>query len=139
LAFSWFSNLVRIGTVVLLLHDCADILIEGAKMSKYANKERLAEGIFAIFLVLWTVTRLGLYPFYVLHSVIFEAPSITPIFHAFRMLTGMLILLQILHLFWTYYIIKSLLDILLRGKTEDARSCTDSSNRDNSNEENDNN
>lgn len=28
LAFSWFCNLTRIGTIVLLLHDCADAFLE---------------------------------------------------------------------------------------------------------------
>ncbi|ODM86545.1 Ceramide synthase 5 [Orchesella cincta] len=35
-------------------------------MSKYAKKDRLAEGIFAIFMLTWFVTRLGIYPFYCL-------------------------------------------------------------------------
>ncbi|ODM90846.1 Ceramide synthase 6, partial [Orchesella cincta] len=131
LGFSWVCNFVRIGTVVLVLHDCVDIFLEvndgGAKMSKYANNERLAEKIFAVFILLWIITRLGLYPFYVLHGIFFEAPKITnTAFPAFWLFGVWLLLLQFLHIFWTYFIIKIVLDIVLSGKTQDARSCSES-------------
>ncbi|ODM88192.1 Ceramide synthase 5 [Orchesella cincta] len=86
-------------------------------MSKYANNERLAEKIFAVFILLWIITRLGLYPFYVLHGIFFEAPKITnTAFPAFWLFSVLLLLLQFLHIFWTYYIIKIVLDIVLSGK-----------------------
>jgi len=73
MGFSWICNLTRIGSLVLIVHDCVDILLEGAKMCKYANKTRLAEGIFGVFLGLWVITNLGFIHFTCLRSRTTEA------------------------------------------------------------------
>ena len=36
MAFSWTCNLTRMGTLVLLVHDCADVFLEAAKACRYA-------------------------------------------------------------------------------------------------------
>ncbi|CAN0439062.1 unnamed protein product, partial [Discosporangium mesarthrocarpum] len=38
LAFSWLLNLVRIGSLILLCHDCSDIFLELAKIFNYLQK-----------------------------------------------------------------------------------------------------
>ena len=56
-AFSWSCHFVRIGTVVLILHDCADPLLELAKLLKYAGRQQKAEIVFGCFTLVWTFTR----------------------------------------------------------------------------------
>lgn len=62
LSFSWVYNLTRIGVYTLLLHDCSDIFLESAKMANYMKKQDLSTGIFVIFTIVWTATRLVIYP-----------------------------------------------------------------------------
>lgn len=35
-------------------------------MTKYANYQKLCDCIFGVFTVLWIVTRLGIFPFYII-------------------------------------------------------------------------
>lgn len=62
MSLSWVCNLHRVGSLVLVVHDCADIFLEAAKLTKYAKYQKVCDAIFAIFTVVWIVTRLGFYP-----------------------------------------------------------------------------
>ena len=55
--FSWSCHFIRIGTLVLILHDCADPLLELAKLCKYVKRNQLAEIIFGCFTLTWVFTR----------------------------------------------------------------------------------
>ena len=43
--------------MVLILHDCADPLLELAKLLKYAGRQQKAEIVFGCFTLVWTFTR----------------------------------------------------------------------------------
>ena len=58
--------MVRCGCLVLVIHDCSDIFLEGAKMTRYIKWQRTCDILFGIFTVLWIVTRLCIYPFWIL-------------------------------------------------------------------------
>ncbi|KAK6640044.1 hypothetical protein RUM43_008321 [Polyplax serrata] len=75
--FSWVCNMHRIGSLVLVIHDCADVLLEGAKMAKYANYQRVCDLLFVIFTLVWIATRLGLYPFWIMRNTTIQAPKIS--------------------------------------------------------------
>ena len=49
IVFSHYTRLLRIGTMVLLLHDVSDIPLELAKASRYANMKSLCDAFFAVF------------------------------------------------------------------------------------------
>ncbi|XP_069678484.1 ceramide synthase 6 isoform X1 [Periplaneta americana] len=118
MAFSWICNLHRIGTLVLVTHDCADIFLESAKMAKYANYQRVCDSLFVIFTVLWIITRLGLFPMWIIYSTAIEAPKIVAMFPAYYFFNFLLILLLCLHLFWTYVIVKIAYKSLAAGQME---------------------
>lgn len=118
MCFSWVGNLTRIGSLVLLCHDCADILLEMAKMAKYANYQKLCDYIFVIFTILWIVTRIGVYPFWIIYSTSIEAPKIVPMFPAYYIFNTLLLLLLILHFIWTYLILKIAYNSFNAGQME---------------------
>jgi len=118
MSFSWVTNLHRVGSLVLIVHDCADIFLEAAKMAKYSGYQKVCDVIFAIFTVLWIITRLGVYPFWIIYSTSIEAPKIVPMFPAYYIFNGLLILLLILHIFWTYLILKIAYNSLNAGQME---------------------
>ncbi|XP_049879535.1 ceramide synthase 5-like isoform X2 [Pectinophora gossypiella] len=118
LSFSWVCNLHRIGTLVLLLHDCADIFLEATKAAKYANYQKLCDVIFAVFTVLWIMTRLGFYPFYIIWSTSIRAPMLLPMFPAYYIFNSLLCLLLVLHLVWTWLILQVAYKAIAAGQME---------------------
>ncbi|XP_013184238.1 ceramide synthase 5 isoform X3 [Amyelois transitella] len=118
LSFSWVCNMHRIGTLVLLSHDCADIALEAAKAAKYANYQKLCDALFAVFTVLWIITRLGIYPFYILWSTLIRAPSLLPMFAAYYIFNSLLCLLLCLHLVWTWLILQVAYKTITSGQME---------------------
>ncbi|XP_014211823.1 ceramide synthase 6 [Copidosoma floridanum] len=118
MCFSWVGNLTRIGSLVLLVHDSADIFLEGAKVAKYANYQRLCDGLFVILTVVWIITRMGVYPFWIIYSTSVEAPKILPMFPAYYIFNSLLSLLLVLHAFWTYLILKIAYNAFNAGRME---------------------
>lgn len=70
ISFSWTVNLVRIGSLILLVHDVADIFMEAAKISKYAHWQKACDAFFAIFFFVWSISRLFIFPFYILRRYV---------------------------------------------------------------------
>ncbi|XP_067356417.1 ceramide synthase 2 isoform X2 [Channa argus] len=108
LGFSWISNYIRVGTLVMAIHDSADILLEGAKVFNYAKWHGTANGIFVVFTVLFMVTRLVIFPFWVIHCTwVYPLEQFAPFF-GYYFFNAMLLVLQILHLYWAVLILQML-------------------------------
>lgn len=147
LGFSWVINMVRIGSLVLVVHDAVDWLLEISKMTNYAKKERLCEFCFVIFAVVWVASRLVTFPLVLIWSSLFEATAtlqesedvrksleggVAGVYYLFN---GLLILLYCLHWFWFYHIMSMAFKLVVYGTVaKDARSETEDSEDD----ENDN-
>lgn len=123
LYFSWVVNFVRIGTLVLLVHDAADFPMAAAKMAKYCGRKLLCNILLATFCVTWVVSRLGFYPCRVLYSSSIEVYDYLEPFPAYYFFNGLLFILQVLHIIWTYMIARIAIDAG-KGKTGDVRSDT---------------
>jgi len=115
LVFSWTCNMVRCGCLVLVIHDCADIFLEGAKMTRYLKWQRTCDTLFGLFALLWIVTRLIIYPFWILRSTCIDAKKIVAMFPAYYIFNTLLVLLLGLHIIWTYFILKVLYKAILSG------------------------
>ncbi|XP_049879537.1 ceramide synthase 5-like [Pectinophora gossypiella] len=118
LSFSWVCNLHRVGTLVLLLHDCADIFVESVKASKYANYQKLCDALFLMLTVVWIVTRVGIFPFYVIWSTSIRAPMLLPMFPAYYIFNSLLTLLLLLHIVWTWLILQIAYRALSAGQMD---------------------
>lgn len=122
LALSWICNFHRVGALVLVIHDFADIFLDATKLVKYANYQKLADALSGVFTIAWLVTRLGFYP-RVIYSTTIEAPRIFAAPTAYYVFNGMLILLLCIHVVWTTYIFKAIYNAIKAGKLEgDTRS-----------------
>lgn len=122
LVLSWGCNFHRIGALVLAIHDVADVPMEGAKLAKYCKKQRLADLLFAIFTITWIYTRCYLLPTRVIYYTSWKALSIIQIFHGYYIFNGLLCLLQMLHVAWTWVIIKIVFYALQNDGMRDLRS-----------------
>ena len=126
ISFSWVSNKVRVGMLVVVLHDMADVTLEIAKMCLYANFQKASDTMYMVFAVTWIVTRLYIYPKYVLYSTMFELPEIIGFAPVDFLMNAFLIVLQLLHVFWTYFLIKGIINFKKKGVVEkDERSDSD--------------
>lgn len=127
ITFSWTCNLTRIGTLVLIVHDCADIPLQLSKMSIYSGHKAFCDAVFAIFAIMWIVTRVGIYPIWILYSTAVDAPTIVPMFPAYYIFNGLLFVLLVLHVYWTYLILRIIANTITKGNVEDDRSSSDPS------------
>eukprot|EP01025_Chloroclados_australasicus_P009854 TRINITY_DN1380_c1_g1_i1.p1 TRINITY_DN1380_c1_g1~~TRINITY_DN1380_c1_g1_i1.p1 ORF type:complete len:351 (-),score=27.59 TRINITY_DN1380_c1_g1_i1:276-1226(-) len=127
-------NLTRAGTAILLVHDVDDVWLEIAKLCRYANKEVMMNIVFGIFTLFWFATRVFYLPMYIIRSTLFESAqegkrySITITPH-WEILNGLLIVLWILHVYWSYFIVKVLIKAL-SGKVDDVREDDDDDHED---------
>jgi len=103
--FSWRNNL-RLGMLVLAVHDLSDIGVDLLKLFNYA-KSSLTEAVFVVHLICWIFFRLYVFPFYLVQSAIFEsdAPCVTTPVRCI-LLRSALVGLQIMHIWWTYLFIR---------------------------------
>ncbi|WIA39479.1 hypothetical protein OEZ86_005577 [Tetradesmus obliquus] len=112
----------RIGTVVMLLHDANDVLMEAAKLAKYCKKEDLSLGLFASFVVAWLGLRLLAFPLMVIRSTLYELPSILGgKTNSYYMFNGLLLMLLVLHCYWFTLILRVVWVTLTTGQTQDVR------------------
>ena len=114
--FSYYVNWVRLGSVVLFLHDIADVWAYSVKAVVDTKYTALTLSAYAGLLVAWGYTRLYVYPMHVItHAVIPGTPQ------SFVWLTGyfMIWTLQLLHVYWyTLFLIMGY-RFVVSGKTVD--------------------
>jgi len=130
IVFSYLTNFSRFGSVILLLHDLADVFLESAKVFNYTSKapghhfaKHLCDVLFATFAITFFITRLVLYPRYILYTVFFEAPGIFGInWPGYWVFAGLLSTLQCLHVFWFYLIFRMVYRLVTTGIEKDERS-----------------
>ncbi|XP_029993380.1 ceramide synthase 2 [Sphaeramia orbicularis] len=122
LSFSWISNYIRIGTLVMAVHDSADILLEGAKVFNYAKWHMTSNTMFVVFTFLFMVTRLVIFPFWLIHCTwVYPVEEFAPFF-GYYFFNIMLLVLQILHLYWAFLITRMLLKLIFSKLDGDDRS-----------------
>ncbi|KAK7010378.1 ceramide synthase 2 [Biomphalaria glabrata] len=134
--FSWGCNFVRVGSLVLIVHDFADPWLNIAKMAKYTKHQTTCEFFFAVFIITWIVSRLFIYPFWVLNASAVEIHDYVTTFPAYWFFNGLLFVLQLLHIMWTYLLLTVAFQKFTLGSIEkDIRSESDSELSDSTNEE----
>lgn len=126
--FSWILNFVRVGSLVLLVHDAADSWLSLAKMSVYLKKETATDVFFGIFLLVWVISRLIIYPYVVLYCTTVEPYYIIDTtFGGHIFFNIFLYILQILHILWSYMIFRIVINKIIQGRIRDVRSDSEES------------
>lgn len=127
LFFSYIVNFVRIGTVVLLCHDGSDVFLEVAKLFNYLRLGTACDICFTVFALAFFLGRLVLYPWRVVYVAVVLGAEQVGIWRGFYIFVGLLLVLQILHLFWFYTIVCMVYSFVATGGVEkDVREETES-------------
>ncbi|XP_034035743.1 ceramide synthase 2-like isoform X1 [Thalassophryne amazonica] len=138
ISFSYCGNYVRVGTLVMLVHDSSDFLLESAKMFHYAGWTRTCDSLFVVFALVFLVTRLVVYPCRVVHTTLVVSREFFQPFFGYYFFNILLLILQALHIFWAYLILRMVCKFVFLGKVEkDERSDEESEVDDNDEEEED--
>ena len=127
LLYSYAVNFTRVGVVVMLLHDVSDIFLEAAKLCNYSRREGPSLAFFITFLLSWIVLRVVIFPAFVIRSTLFEPVVLvaaelgiepSPHWEIFNLL---LVILFVLHVYWTYLIVMVVVNKLKTGSVKDVR------------------
>ncbi|XP_026547281.1 ceramide synthase 4-like [Notechis scutatus] len=128
IGFSFCLNFIRIGSLVMFLHDISDCLLEVAKMFTYLKWQKTCDALFVTFSVAFLVTRLGIFPCKILHNTYYYSMEIYQPFFGYYFFNALLMVLQLLHIFWSYLIIRMVYRFLICGMMEkDLRSQSEGS------------
>ncbi|XP_056134532.1 ceramide synthase 2 [Lampris incognitus] len=122
LSFSWCVNYIRIGTLVMLVHDASDVLLESAKLFNYAKWEKTCNVLFLVFAIVFMVTRLIIFPFWLIHCTWVYPVYHYPPFFGYYFFNVMLVVLLFLHVFWAYLILRMVQKFFFGTMTKDERS-----------------
>lgn len=124
---SWTVNAFRGGSLVIFIHDIADVLLEGVKAINYAKYERLGNFVFILFTKVWIITRLVMFSRVVYCGIVFFPKLFAP-YPLFYFLGSLCISLLFLHFLWTYMIFKMIYRMFTAKKLEDIRSSSEDEN-----------
>ena len=126
IVFSYATNQTRIGSLLMVLHRLADMLLQIAKLLSYFKLKTIANYLFMIFVLTFLVTRLYIYPFYVMHTAIIKFMWYFEPYPWWSIGNCLAIGLQILHVLWAYIILKMAIKVLTKGPLDrDDRSGTE--------------
>ncbi|XP_010892721.2 ceramide synthase 2 [Esox lucius] len=119
LGFSYCSNYVRIGTLVMLLHDSSDFLLELGKMFNYGTGwKKTCNVLFVIFAAVFLVTRLVVFPSKIIHTTLVLSMEVYEPFAGYYFFNLLLMVLQALHVFWAMLILRMAYKFLFLGKLD---------------------
>uniref|UniRef100_A0A667XL24 Ceramide synthase 2 n=1 Tax=Myripristis murdjan TaxID=586833 RepID=A0A667XL24_9TELE len=126
ISFSWCVNYIRAGTLIMLVHDSSDYLLESAKMFNYAGWRNACNYIFIVFAAIFIITRLVIFPFRIMYCTWIYPLTVYHPFFGYYFFNGLLLVLQCLHIFWAVLIIRIALRFLTNNeKVDDERSDKD--------------
>ncbi|KAJ7421234.1 Ceramide synthase 4 [Willisornis vidua] len=131
ISFSYCANYIRIGTLVLVIHDASDCILEPTKIFNYMKWKKTCDSLFMIFSAVFLISRLVIYPYTVLYNTYYYSMEIFQPFFGYYFVNTLLIILQLLHVFWSCLIIHMVYKFILHGTMEkDMRSDTEESDKD---------
>lgn len=126
IVFSYASNHTRIGSLIMILHQPADMLLQIAKLLLYCKHKTLANLLFVVFVLMFLITRIYIFPVYIIYEVMFKFSFHYSLYPWYFIAFAICLILLILHSFWAVIILKMLFKVFTKGPLErDDRSGTE--------------
>jgi len=123
---SSYLRLTRAGSVVFMIHDISDVPIDMSKLANFVKWKTTTAVCFALMVITWFITRLGILPFILFPSILYETPimidyGLNPIFYyAYRWpLFIMVAFMILLHCCWFKMMLKMGYVLVWTGETHD--------------------
>ena len=106
IVFSYAANFVRVGCLVMAIHDISDIFLEIAKCCVYAKFETLADNLFTTFAIIFIITRLIVFPYMVLYTTIVKSMWLYPPYAGYYFFNALLLDIDASKIFFRYSMIE---------------------------------
>jgi len=103
---SWWTGVMQIGALVMVCHDNADIFLPAAKIARYEKNVFFTNILFALFLLCWIMSRIGLFSWKVVYPVLFEAYPTYTCNTYYGFFAALLCVLLLLHFYWLRMILR---------------------------------
>ena len=110
------TNHLGVGGVIAWFHDIADIFVSLSRGLNCIGMRTAGPIAYIILMTTWIYTRnivLPVYIYYVYTSLKHPEPSLQPLVY-FEM--AFLMCLQLLHIFWTFMLLKILFKLITKGE-----------------------
>ena len=125
-AVAWLTGMGRMGVLYLNLHDIGDIFLDFVKIIHVLKLPALETIGFVLFCVVWVVTRLLIFPYWIHLGwsacvEVIEASETKEIWWMAHAAWYFGTALFLLHLYWTSLIMKIAYRFLVYNKREDVR------------------
>jgi hypothetical protein len=120
--FSLMSNQIVAGAMILIVHDMSDIIMAGARgYIETVYETKFSSGLlYFSLLVVWVFCRIFVFPFCLLANVWVNVPLPTDEWYMinleYKYLLTMACVLYVMHLYWTFYLMKVGVNSLIRKK-----------------------
>ncbi|KAI9355917.1 TLC domain-containing protein [Zopfochytrium polystomum] len=118
ISLSYLGGQMRIGCLILFLHDASDISSYMIKSVVDTGRTLLTLSVYLFLLASWGYCRLYVFPFLIIATIMrTDVPFVdTTVRYVF---VGLLLCLQALHLYWYSLFLDMGMEYLKSGKTED--------------------
>ncbi|XP_063002964.1 ceramide synthase 4 isoform X2 [Elgaria multicarinata webbii] len=131
ISFSYCANYIRIGTLVLIIHDASDCFLEPTKIFNYLKWRQTCNCLFLAFSAVFLFTRLVIFPYKVLYNTYYYSMELFQPFFGYYFMNALLMILQLLHIFWSCLIVHMIYRFTQFGGMEkDLRSDSDETDND---------
>jgi hypothetical protein len=108
---SYVTNFTRIGSTLFLLYDISTVFLELSKGLTYVSKSRegkwaqnLSNEMYIMYTIIFFITRLLVFPFFILNSVILEAPGyFGRNWLGYWFFSSLLVVLLVINMYWFYF------------------------------------
>ncbi|EHH29570.1 hypothetical protein EGK_10037 [Macaca mulatta] len=91
---------------------------QACKMVNYTQYQHVCDALFLIFSLVFFYTRLVLFPTQILYTTYYESLGNRGPFFGYYFCNGLLMLLQLLHVFWSCLILRMLCSFIKKGQME---------------------
>jgi len=122
--FSMTCNEIIAGTIILIVHDSSDIFIALSRAIfdiELPFKSLVSIPMVFVAVLTWIYMRIIVFPFCLLANVYINKPTIHDdwhmIYYPYMYLLLMAFVLFAMHIYWTYFILKSVVKSLVKGDT----------------------
>ncbi|XP_054835788.1 ceramide synthase 4-like [Eublepharis macularius] len=131
ISFSYCANYLRIGTLVMVIHDASDCFLEPTKIFNYVKWRWTCDALFLTFSTIFLFSRLVIFPHKVLYNTYYYSMELYEPFFGYYFMNALLMVLQVLHVFWSYFITHMVYRFFVSGTMEkDLRSDSEDSEKD---------
>ncbi|KAK2490539.1 hypothetical protein MC885_020354 [Smutsia gigantea] len=119
---SQLKDYLRIGSLVLLLHDSSDYLLEACKVPSYTHRRHICDTLLIFFSLVSLYTRLVPFPTQILYTVFFESIADSGPFFGYYFFNTLLATQQLLPVCWSCLVLRMICSFAMRSQVKDIRS-----------------